>query len=316
MRIAMEVMLGIVAFCWLLMAADEPTVDEASRRIWDAEIYNKPAGLILDNWELVEGLMLCKEGNGIDNQLAAFSTVMRGGLIDDCVITERKLTVLAQEIKGAGLTADEKEALRGLLQRIVKGYGDRAMAPFADATPFRGVTRGLGMTIKGAKGMVDAVQRVHRVHGWTATVEDGTDLPFERYKEAIDKGIPILLERDGRYTVGVGYVTVEGKGHLIVADLGKIAFEKEGVAYLPSAHEYFQSLPPDDPARKMYEHNKSRRDLVGDYVVGSGKPLPPGITIEEFDRGRYKATFVHGWRESAEAWRPEVEKIVGAKGRG
>jgi hypothetical protein len=291
-------------------------VDEASRRIWDVEIYNKPAALILDNWELVEGLMLCKEDNGIDNQLAAFSTVMmHERAVDDFVISERKFTAMAQNIKGEGLTEGEKKALGRLLEKAWKGYGERTMAPFTGGTPFRGVTLGLGKTIKGAKDMKEAVARLHRVHGWTATVEEGTDLPFERYKESIDKGIPILLEVDGRFLVGVGYVTLEGKAYLVIANLAEITFEKTGMLYTDEAHEYFQSLPPNDPERKMYEWKKSHEYLTGDYSVSSDKPLPPGTTIEEFDRGRYKATFVHGWRESAEAWRPEVEKIVGAKGR-
>ncbi len=293
-----------------------PVVDKASAAIWEAEIHGKKTPCILDNWELVEGLPLCKEVGQISNRLAAFATVAFFGEprvgIKEFELTEKKFIVLAQDIKGTSLTEDEKKKTTELFEKARSDYGDRKdMALYG--TFMMGDALLLNETIKDCKTVKEAVERIGKVHGWVATLEEGADLPFEKYKEAIDKRIPILLERDNRYVVGVGYVRTGGKDFLVIADLSETPLEQIGMSFMPSEREIFESLPPDHPERKMYEYDKKNKRFTVDFTISSAKPLVVGITIEPFELSKYKAYFIYNWRVSAEAWRDEIAKIVGPK---
>jgi hypothetical protein len=294
--------------------AKGPEVDQTSEKLWEAHIHDRPAGRIIDNWELAEGLPLCKEAGDVGNRLAAFATVaFYGGpraRINEFAFTEKQLTVAAQEIKGSWLTKKEKSRVLKLLRRARRQYGDRKGAAFY-GTFLMGAALSLEKTIGAAGSIERCVQKIGKFHGWLATVESGTDLPYERFEESIDRHIPVLIERQGRYEVCVGYLETGQKRHLVIADLSKTPMERKGMTYLPDEKTYFESLPPDHPERIAYENARKRKEFVTDLVVSSEKPLMPGFRIEPFERGRYTAYFIHQWRQSTEAWREEIIDIVG-----
>ena len=315
-------MLVIVVFlaitAALLCGGTQPeplVIDKASATIWQAEIHNRNSPGILDNWEIIEGLPLCKEAGAVDNRLAAFATVAFFGEprvgIKEFALTERKFVVLAQNIKGMELSTEESKKMADLFKKVTREYGERKSAS-QYGTFMMGDALSLDETIKKCQNPREAVERIGKVHGWVASLEHGVNVPFEKCKEAIDKRIPILLEREHRYTVGIGYVRANGIDYLVVADLSKTPMEKAGMSYMPKEHEHFQGLPPDDPARKMYENDLKRKTFVVDFVVSSTKPLVAGITIEPFDQARYEAYFIYNWRISAEAWHDEIAQVVGA----
>ena len=67
----------------------------------------------------------------------------------------------------------------------------------------------------------------------------------------------------------------------------------------------------DDPAQRDYEQRLKKKEFEADPTINADEALLPGVTIERFDRGRYHAIFIHHWEKTAEAWRPEVKRIVG-----
>jgi hypothetical protein len=245
--------------------------------------------------------------------LAAFATVaLHDSRAEKFAINTRQLIIMAQDIKGAGLTERERKKIEKLYTRIRKKYGNRPHILFYKGSPFKGdIVVGLGKTLEDTTGIEDAMEKLRRVHGWTATVEEADDLPFDYYKESIDKDVPVLLRSDGHYTVCVGYVIAEEVPHLIVADTGRVQLEKEAMTYLDKEHESFQSLPPDDPERQHYEGALQDKEFESDPTINADEALLPGVTVERFDPGRYHAIFIHHWEKTAEAWRPEVKKIVG-----
>ena len=286
-------------------------LDGYSAGIWNDHIREQPSGRIMDNWELVEGLMLCQEVGEIDNFSAAFATVAKAG-VGELAISEKRLIVLAQDIKGDALSEDEREDVRALWVDIREHYGDRPVAPFYKGTPFKGYVRAHFVPVlRGCSGVDEAVKCLHRKAGWTAVVERGENVPFTNYKESIDKGLAPLVKRDGRYMPVVGYIVVKGEPHLIIAHLDSVPIELVAESYSEREHTYFKSLPPDDLARMRYERSLKRKDIKMDPTVNSNEPLMRGVKIEQFDPKMYEVIFIHGWRKSAEAWTPEIAEIVG-----
>ena len=315
-RIALGVVLtAMVSFGF---AQQSIVVDEASAKIWEEHIHNKKTPAILDDWEVIEGLVLCKEASGINNRLAVFATVAFYGeprtRIKDFVLIEQQFVIYAQDIKGSLLTEDETAKVKVLYKTAFDEYGDRKQAPLY-GTFLMGAAISLNQTIKDTKTFAKAVEKIGKVHGWMATVEDGAGLPFDKYKESIDKRIPVILDKNGRYTIAFGYLEKGEKRYLIIADLAGTPMEMVGMSYTPKQHEFFKSLPPNDPERKRYEQSKILKKFPVDFAISSTKPLMIGMNIEEFDKEKYKAHFIYNWRESLDAWKPEIEKVVGKPGK-
>ncbi len=305
-----------------------PIADKKSSELWEKHIHNNPVR-ILDDWELCEPLNLCKQGGKIDNKLAVFATIAFADSpktsVCDFVLNEKQFINYAQDLKGTALTEDEQEKIKTLFSKAKEKYGGRTM-PVRYGTFFMGKALTLGLTINGeswAKGLkaliskdkqVDwiknAVKQIGQIHGWYATVEAGKNIPFEKYKESVDKHIPVIVEENGYYKLIVGYINSKDKKYIVVVDLAKTPMEKTGMCYPPDQRETFESLPPNDPWRIMYEQRKNKKRFATDLQIRSQMPLPIGITIEEFNPGKYHAYFVYNWRKSMDAWKPEIEKIV------
>jgi len=328
--------LSVFSFATLLLAKPkaQPKADPASVKLWNKYIKDKP-GLILDNWGLVGGLLLCKQAGSLDNRLANFATVVfsgsYGNSIGEFALSEKKFIIFAQNLKGTALTDKEKQAVKELFKTAKKAYGDRSL-PMKYGTYGMGEALKLGLTvnkkswldsIKATFGIGDkqsdepknwfrrALLRIGKYHGWIATLEEGKNISFNKYKKAVNKHIPVLLENNGVYYVAAGYLEDDKKQYLVIINLSIVPLEKKGMTYLPKEKEYFESLPPDNPRRKMYEGNKKMAMFAVDLQIRSKMPLPIGITIEPFEKGKYHAYFIHSWKKSVEAWEPEIRKIIG-----
>jgi hypothetical protein len=53
------------------------------------------------------------------------------------------------------------------------------------------------------------------------------------------------------------------------------------------------------------------KDLPWDVLITTDRPLLRGMRLEKFKEGKYTAYFIYGWHVSSEAWRKEIEEIVG-----
>jgi len=311
-------------------------IDKQSKELWDKYIHNKD-DLILDNWGLVKCTLYRQAGDKLDNRLASFATVAFAGVyrtrVGNVSFDEKDLIIYAQNLKGTALTNAEKEEIKKLYEKIRKKFGKRS-TPFRLGTFGMGKAFYLGLTvndkswlekIKAKCGIAEtdnnepkewterALYRMSKYHGWHAVLEKTANATFLQYKEAIDKNIPVLLLKNDYYQVLVGYLTADKKCYLIIADLAKIPVEMKGMSALPDEIEYFNSLPPDNPRRIGWEYKQKHYKFPMDLVVRSTMPLHPGFRIELFEKGKYHAYFIHGWRKSLEAWEPEIRKIVGNK---
>ena len=331
-------MVLVLAFCAQAAsstadAGDDYAPDKKSAELWNKYIKDKP-DLILDNWGLVNGLRLYHQAGKLDNRLAVFATVAFASRyrvsIGDFALTEKKFIILAQNLKGSALTDDEKDKVKNLFEEARKKYGDRT-TPMQYGTFSMGQALKLGLTVNASSwlsavkakfGIGDpesfepsdwferAVKRIAKYHGWTATVEKGGNTPFDKYRKSIDRHVPVIIERDGYYKLVVGYLVADNVDYILTADLAKTPLEKTGMTYTPSEKEHFESLPPDNPWRKMYEGNRRNKRFVTDLRLRSAMPLHPGFLFEPFEKGKYRAYFIHGWHKSLDAWKPEIRKIL------
>jgi len=207
-----------------------PEIDKPSKKLWDMHIHNKP-DLILDNWGLAHITLFRQGGKQLDTRLASFATVVFSTPlsfeIGKMSFDENSMIIYAQNLKGTALSDGEKKKISDLYKNIKKKFGDRSM-PFRHGTFGMGEAFHLGFTVnneswlkniaaKFGMGEKDkdepqdwverAIYRIAKYHGWKAILEEGKDIPFDKYKKAVNRNIPILIEKNNYYRLVVGYLT-------------------------------------------------------------------------------------------------------------
>ena len=277
--------------------------------LWDKHIKGRPNPRILDNFEVIEGLTLLRAAGSVEERTAAFASVAfhTGSVaIKEFQLRPDKTYAYAEELKGGPLTEQDKMAIQALCQKACEKYGSRPAAPYY-GTFMLGNALSLQVTMKGARSVEMCVERIARYHGWVATLESSSNCPFGKYKEAIDKGIPILLQRGRTYRVCFGYLRVDSNDHVVLADPKTIPLESRPMPILPSERE---AAKRSEWARRMVEARQSMK-LPTELYIRTSIPLLKGLSVELFEKGRYTAYFIYNWRFSPEAWREEILKIVG-----
>ena len=280
-------------------------------KLWAEVVQGNPSPRILDDFEVIEGMLLLRAAGDIQPHAAAFASVAfetGGPGIGGFALTKKNLIANAAGLKNDAVTSAEQEALGKLSERAGKAYGDRPPAPYY-GTFMQGNALALQMTIKDAKGVEECLERMARLHGWVATLEKSGDCGFEKYKEAIDKHIPILLVRGDEWLVCFAYLRSGGKDYVVLANPKDVPLEKGG--FVASARE-LEAAKTDSRIRRALEARKQALgDQPTDFCTSASKPLLKGMWVEPFEKGRYQAYFIYGWHVSAEAWRKEIEEIVG-----
>ena len=277
--------------------------------LWDKHIKGRPNPRILDNFEVIEGLTLLRAAGSVEERTAAFASVAfhTGSVaIREFQLRPDKVFPYAEEAKGQPLSEKQKKELTKLSAKAFAQYGKRPPAPF-HGTYMLGNALSLQVTMQGARSIEKCVERMARYHGWVPTLESSKDCSLKKYKEAIDKGVPILLERGRACRVCFGYLAVGEKGYVLLANPETIPLESRPMIILPSLRE---AAKTDPWARNMMERRMKRR-VSTDLRTRVSMPLLPGMSIEEFEGGKYTAYFIYDWRVSPEAWREEILKIVG-----
>ena len=340
MRIVTILMLVISAiFTMDAGQKEQPVIDKHSAELWNKYIKGKPER-ILSNWGLAWCVLYHQAGDKLDNQLASFATVAFSRKyqtrIGTLALSEKDLIILAQNLKGTALTDTEKKSIKELYARIKRKFGNRS-TPFRLGTFGMGKAFYLGLTvndkswlekIKAKCGIGDsdrnepkdwverALYRIAKYHGWKAVLEKTQNATLLDYKKAIDGDFPVLLYRNKYYKVLVGYLMTEKRNYLLTVDLKEIPVILEPSYPTPSERAHFEALPPDDPWRKTWEYNQKNLKFPTDLFVQSSIPLHPGFLFEPFEKGKYRAYFIHGWHKSLDAWKPEIRKILGLDKKG
>ena len=312
---------------------EQPVIDKHSAELWNKYIKDKPER-ILNNWGLAWCILYHQAGDQLNNQLASFATVAFSRKyqtrIGTLVLKQKDLIIYAQNLKGTALSDAEKKSIRDLYARIKQKYGDRS-TPFNLGTFGMGKAFYLGLTvndkswldkIKAKCGIGDgdddepkdwverALYRIAKYHGWKAVLEKTQNATFLDYKKAIDGDIPVLLYRDKYYRILVGYLMTGKCNYLLTVDLKEIPVILEPSSPTPKARARFEALPPDNPWRKTYEYEKTHLKFPTDLFVQSSIPLHPGFLFEPFEKGKYRAYFIHDWQKSIDAWKSEIKKIL------
>lgn len=274
-------MLGACIAGGSLVAADLPQAE--AQKIWDSQIKGNSTPRIFDNFKVIEGVPLIRLPEGIGPltlglTLTAYRAPKPG--MAQFVLLNSLLCDMAERGKEYIVTREQYDALKPISDKAKQAY-DASAPKQADGPKYVQDLRRVQATIQGAKDYDEALQKLAQIHGWVAVHEQSADCDFRKYKKAIDMRIPILLERENTLRVALGYLQVNGKDCLILADPAKLP---EGPA---------DPAKPDEPRK-----------------CSAAMEFIEGFAIEPFEKGRYTAHFIHSWEPSAEGYKAEIEKII------
>jgi hypothetical protein len=283
---------------------------EAQVKMYDEYILHKPAPPKIGSAHLIGGVELIKQMQDISPLATALTTVglKTGGrgVAQNAALLGDAMFAFASDYAGVAPSLEQMKQLRDLQTATTREYwetqGDLLMGTVLTRTRGERDAMAIAATLDGTKYVQVALHKIARLHGRTPTLDDGEKLPFEKYKEYLDKDIPALLEikRGKIYRIGIGYVDSGYAQYLIVANLFDVPFERKLVTpnYQTSA-EAAQRMPPQDVLATV------------DYETSDQKPLGDGIEIEPFASDRYAHTyFIYEWRVSPEGLAREVGKIL------
>jgi len=268
------------------------------------------------DWELIEGMVIIRQVGGLTQLGAALGTVVLetcGSRATDSALSQDHMRRYARQLKGQELTREEEADLRGLYRDTVKDLARRR--PRVTERVVLDVTFGvrdaklLQMTYRRCKSVRSALRELARLHGHVPVVEQGANLPFEAYKESIDKKIPALLcLPGGAFRICFGYLGTDGAQYLVVADCARIGLEQRPM-HLPK-----RALESEIPEVRRWVERKKKKRITSDYETGSGKPLAEGVEILPFDTGGHMdAYFIYDWEVSAEGLAGNIAKLLGLR---
>ncbi len=290
---------------------------EEQKTLWNEHVRERPNPRILDDFELCEDIVLLSALKKVRPRTAALATVafhQAGPDVALFSLTDRKVLEYATEMNDGPAGKKKLQKLRGLPDRAAKLYGKQAAAPHY-VTYNLGHALLLQRTMEGADTIQQCLKRIARRNGWKATVEKSADCGFERYRESIDKSVPVLLttgKRGGelRYRICFGYLQADGRNYLAVARPEQTSLQK-GRPVSMTDKERAGRLTSEWTWRAIERRRSVLEDMPWDIQMNTDKPLLRGMSLEEFQKGRYTAYFIYNWRPSAAAWREEIIEIVG-----
>jgi hypothetical protein len=290
--------------------SSEPS--EREKRLWDRHVMDRPNPRILDDMEVLERMALLRAAGKITPRTAALASVIfqTGGVrVKSFALDYDTVLDYAVELKDAAVNEKEQESLREVSEEAKELYGDRPSA-LQYATFLLGDARLLQKTFTDAEDVEECLRRLARWHGWVATVEKSSSCGFDRYAEALHKGIPPLVKREGKLQVCFGGSQAGGRNYLVLCDPENIPLEKGApMVATKSARKAARTNP--DVRHALARQRHGLKDKPTDFIVSVTKPLVRGMSLEEFQKGRYTAYFIYNWRPSAAGWREEIIEIVG-----
>ena len=237
-------MRSISSFLFIFLFASISLASEnLSQQIWAKEIRGKTANAILDNHEVIEMIAFTgREGTKIYPRSAAIASVLfricsvlplRDSIQPEML--QQRAVLLAQR----NITAAEIESVNKFYKSLMADYykcnpPSTSGALRMDITFGLGAVRTLNNTIENAKNTVDALHRLATLHGWYGQIQISKDATFDNIRMAIERRIPVLLEKDDKLRICFGFIHKEGQNLLLLAvpeimpfQVGQILFPKE-----------------------------------------------------------------------------------------
>jgi hypothetical protein len=268
--------------------------------LWEKHFKGRGA-TVLANAKLTR--MWCiRSGHPISRNCAVFASVTcgrYGPAVGDCVLDEGLFHRAARDLIGGWeaefskggreLSMAEQTALEKLCNDGHQAYNKAQRAVRLDyycdyAAPYHRAAMAIAGSVSAWEdankekdpGPAMMLSLIGRTHGWEAILEGGKALPFGKYREAIEKGIPILLvasKDPTQWRIGCGYLTQEKKAWILVVN--------------PEA------LP-----------NK-------EVLIADDQPFPTsGVRMEAFAEKDYIPYFIYGWKRSVSSYSKEIAEIM------
>lgn len=203
-----------------------------------------------------------------------------------------------------GLSEHEASGLRGLWDRLAAPQGDGTGATHAPLAS-------LGRILPEAADWETGVRTIAQRRGWQPTVERTERASFAAIRDAVEMGIPALLEDgDGRCRIAAGFLLDSGREYLLTVDPQETKPWLAAPGTDSAGHLQHLLLPEAAPGRKAYLALVATVGNPVPALLDPRLPLPAGVRFEEFVPNRYRATFLHSWRRSVRPYAKELAGIL------
>lgn len=293
--------------CATLYSADEQSPAE----VWKEFVLNKPQGRILTDYQILEGFVLiptAKKTSDLARCLAAILTYRFGkepfGSCDfgrsyefmDAL--DKRVKALRGSTEFSSLDVSSKA-----YHLRARAWIDKKMqsARAVNAKAFKGVQKEM-LLLKMSKGRKPItltsgkrkalLMQVYLGRAWgkpakaieefcahrflRVTVEKESQPTPANVKEAIDKGVPVLLKRKGgSWAVVMGYIIRGERQEFFLYDPGKTP-PKIGTRYDTLSKREKES---EVPWIKNYVAYAKRKKMYRDALLSSGASLPAGVAM-------------------------------------
>lgn len=278
--------------------------------VWEKHVKDRPCPRVLADYHVLTTPLIPARAEISGRASALMSSASALGRCDlhDPQLTEAFFLEYADRLKGNGLTEKERSRVAEAFKRYRQSCDAYAGLPYY-ATFFSGQALVLSKTTQSAKTMEDALEQMTRKLGLVCTTERSARCDFERYQESLDKGIPVILERNGAYSLAFAYAQSERRASIAEGILAEVPFEP---ARWPLTREDREAARKSKWVRLGYE-DRMEMTFPTEVTTRSSIHLVKGFAMEPFERGKYTAYFIYDWRVSAEGWHDEIAKAIGMK---
>jgi len=283
-----------------------------AKKIWDEHVLvetkdAQKSSRILDDFEIVQNITFFPhEGPDItrrDSLIAAVIITIAGSKALDINLTLDRLLDHARIIKAGSLTDQEIIAVKKYFEDTVVSYTPEKRRSIASYNPtLNNFLFGFYKVIKDSTTINEAIDRIRLINCIDITYEASENVDFKYYKKSIDSNIPVLLEKDGEFYIGYGYIYLEGKPHIFYFN----------PVFVPSLKS-----PPEMRISDLEENNKSALGysregmslmMYNDYYLSI--LIPQIHALEPFGKTKFIFHFISGGRPSYKSHYTELRNIL------
>lgn len=246
------------------------------KKYWRENIQSKPYPAILDNHEYVE--MIFYSGQ------PKLKIPLRTVCIAD-ILSVKHMMALQESISFADIVKEaeiqltrkviprERESLKSVLEKAKKRFrkAHHKGIHFGKYGTFGlNYVMQFSRTIENAKNIREAVKAISEVHGYTCDLYQNHKVVKEHIKEAIDRGLPVLLELPGKkYRVCFAYTENGNIFKLFVNNPAETLIHKRGIQ--PTKRDS-ESLSPF-VIRSFRSSRDRKHKVTADFVLENKSPL-------------------------------------------
>ena len=301
--------------------AEPPKVtpeSQAAAAFWAEHVQDKPANTILGERQIIPMTLFSgHSGLKISPRTAAIADLIEyvGSTASlRYSLREAMFTQRAAELLGRPLDETQAKAVADVYKKMEREYSRRPETPIIVGTYGLACVVNFHETLKRADSIEAAFERTARYHGWLCNLRKASDVPIETIRESIDRGLPLLFEKDGTLHVCFGYVVVNGTPHLLLNDPAQTSVVS-GPPYITSNER--ESIDPFVIAHWRGRIERSRKDKGGSAqdirAVPSLKLPTAGFLIEPYNAAGWTVWLADNYRYTAAAWDRELRSALNIK---